>query len=170
MNREKHFIVDLLFVLALFGVFTISAFILVIIGVDIYQNMVQDMSRNYEARASVSYVTEKFRQYDTLSTYSVDETISNISITTLAGEQALCLTQDIDGDSYCTYLYLYDEYLNELFVKSGTSLGGNILAAGQNILPLTDFNLEQINECLLSIELTATDGYSRQIYISTHCN
>ena len=43
-NQEKHFIVDILFVLALFGVFAVSALALVTIGADVYQHTVEDIS------------------------------------------------------------------------------------------------------------------------------
>ena len=49
-KQEKHFIVDILFVLALFGVFAVSALALVTIGADVYQHTVEDMGVNYESR------------------------------------------------------------------------------------------------------------------------
>ena len=61
-NQEKHFIVDILFVLALFGVFAVSALSLVTIGADVYQHTVEDMSVNYDSRTAVSYIMEKVRQ------------------------------------------------------------------------------------------------------------
>ena len=61
-NQEKHFIVDILFVLALFGVFAVSALALVTIGADVYQHTVEDMGVNYESRTAVSYILEKVRQ------------------------------------------------------------------------------------------------------------
>ena len=64
-KQEKHFIVDILFVLALFGVFAVSALALVTIGADVYQHTVEDMGVNYESRTGVSYVMEKVRQNDT---------------------------------------------------------------------------------------------------------
>ena len=44
-NQEKHFIVDILFVLALFGVFAVSALALVTIGADVYQHTVEEDCR-----------------------------------------------------------------------------------------------------------------------------
>ena len=64
-KQEKHFIVDILFVLALFGVFAVSALALVTIGADVYQHTVEDMGVNYESRTAVSYIMEKVRQNDT---------------------------------------------------------------------------------------------------------
>ena len=70
-TQEKHFIVDILFVLALFGVFAVSALSLVTIGADVYQHTVEDMSVNYDSRTAVSYIMEKVRQSDTADSISL---------------------------------------------------------------------------------------------------
>lgn len=169
MNQERHFIVDILFVLALFGVFTVSALMLVTIGSEVYRHTVEDMGSNFESRTAVAYITEKIRQNDNVITDSSNNTTQNISISTLAGEPALMLSQVIDGETYCTYLYLHDGYLKELFMRSGSYLGDNTLAAGQNIMELTDFVLEQASDNLLSIQLGTPGGESHEMFISTHC-
>lgn len=168
-NQEKHFIVDILFVLALFGVFTVSALMLVTIGSEVYRHTVDDMGSNYETRTSVSYITEKIRQNDTIIGTDPLHTAEHISISTLSGEPALMLTQDINGETYCTYLYLYDGYLRELFMKSGSFLGDDTLSAGQEILELTSFRVQQLSDNLFSIQLTTPDGESHKVFVSPHC-
>ena len=113
-KQEKHFIVDILFVLALFGVFAVSALALVTIGADVYQHTVEDMGVNYESRTAVSYIMEKVRQNDTAD---------SIFLTDLENVPALCMLSEIDEETYCTYLYLYDGHLKELFMREGASLG-----------------------------------------------
>lgn len=166
MKQEHSFIVDVLFVLALFGVFAISALVLVTIGADVYQHTVQDMSANYETRTAVSYLTEKVHQNDITSA----EGESNACITTLNGTPALMLSQEVNEEVYSTYLYLHDGYLKELFMQQNNSLGGNALEAGVNIMKLDSFHLQQMNSNLLSIEMATIQGESYQIYVSTHCN
>ena len=92
MKQQKNFIVDILFVLALFGVFTFSALMLITIGAEVYRRTTSDMSNNYEIRTSVSYITEKIRQND-LSCGPENVTISEFS-----GINALTLSQDVDGE------------------------------------------------------------------------
>lgn len=167
-NQEKRFVVDILFVLALFGLFTISALMLVTIGSEVYRHTMDDMSTNYETRTSVAYITEKIRQNDYI-TDSSDGESGNISISTLDGEPALVLSQSINNETYCTYLYLHDGYLKELFMKSGSFLGDNTLAAGQNIMELSAFTMEQISDNLLSLHLTTPGGEAHDIFVSTHC-
>ena len=166
MKQEHSFIVDVLFVLALFGVFAISALVLVTIGADVYQHTVQDMSANYETRTAVSYLTEKVHQNDITSA----DGESNACITTLNGTPALMLSQEINEEVYSTYLYLYDGYLKELFMQQNNSLGGNALEAGVNIMELDSFQLQQMNANLLSIEMATKQGESYKIYVSSHCN
>lgn len=165
MKQERRFIVDVLFVLALFGVFAVSALVLVTIGADVYQHTVQDMNSNYETRTAVSYITEKVRQND-LTTADGE---NGVSLTTLDGQPALMLAQDIDDETYCTYLYLYNGYLKELFMREGTSLGGSSLEAGVNVMELSSLCMEQVNDQLLSVEMTTPEGEFHRIYISTHC-
>lgn len=169
MNQERHFIVDILFVLALFGVFTVSALMLVTIGSEVYRHTVDDMGSNYETRTAVAYITEKVRQNDNIILDSDTNIPQNISISTLANEPSLMLTQNINGENYHTYLYLHEGYLKELFMKSGSYLGDNMLAAGQTIMKLSDFSVQQVSDNLLSVQMTTPDGESHKIYISTHC-
>lgn len=168
MKQKRPFIVDILFVLALFGVFTLSALMLVTIGAEVYRHTVDDMSNNYEVRTSIAYITEKIRQNDCLLS-SGDSSNHGISISTLAGEPALRMVQNINGEDYLTYLYLYEGSLKELYIREGTNLGGDILSAGQDIMPLSAFHMEQVTDKLLSIELVSPTGKKHCIYTSLHC-
>lgn len=161
MKQEKHFIVDILFVLALFGVFAVSALALVTIGADVYQHTVEDMGVNYESRTAVSYIMEKVRQNDTGD---------SISLTTLEEVPALCMLSRIDGETYCTYLYLYDGHLKELFMRDGTSLGGQVLPAGTDIMELQDFTLSYAADDLIRVSLRTSSGEDHTFYIHLHCS
>ena len=160
MKQEKHFIVDILFVLALFGVFAVSALALVTIGADVYQHTVEDMSVNYESRTAVSYLMEKVRQNDTAD---------SISLTTLEDVPALCMLSQIEDETYCTYLYLYDGHLKELFMRQGTSLGGQVLPAGTDIMELHAFELSYAAEHLIRVSLETASGEAHTFYINVHC-
>ena len=107
-KQEKHFIVDILFVLALFGVFAVSALALVTIGADVYQHTVEDMGVNYESRTAVSYIMEKVRQNDTAD---------SIFLTDLENVPALCMLSEIDEETYCPYLYKRTFYAGRSFPR-----------------------------------------------------
>ena len=149
-KQEKHFIVDILFVLALFGVFAVSALALVTIGADVY-----------ESRTAVSYIMEKVRQNDTAD---------SIFLTDLENVPALCMLSEIDEETYCTYLYLYDGHLKELFMREGASLGGQVLPAGTDIMDLQEFSLSYASDDLIRISLRTASGEDHTFYIHVHCN
>lgn len=160
-NQEKHFIVDILFVLALFGVFAVSALALVTIGADVYQHTVEDMGVNYESRTAVSYIMEKVRQNDTAG---------SISLTTLEDVPALRMLSRVEDETYCTYLYLYDGHLKELFMREGASLGGQVTPAGTDIMELKDLALSYAGENLIQVSLQTASGESHTFYVHIHCN
>ena len=63
-ERQQRHIIDVLFVLALFGIFALSAIFLITIGADIYGKTMNNMERNFDARTALAYITEKVRQSD----------------------------------------------------------------------------------------------------------
>jgi len=167
MKQRRHFVVDVLFVLALFGVFAVSALTLVLIGADVYRHTVNDMNRNYDTRTAAAYITEKVRQNDCSVTSNGDYIDGAVAISSLDDLPAILLTRELEGEIYCTYLYLYGGYLKELFMRQGSSLGSNAADAGQNIMPLSDLRLEQVSAHLLKVSLTTQEGEEHQLMIST---
>ena len=159
LKQENRHIVDVLFVLALFCVFAISALMLLIIGANVYQKTVNDMDANYNSRTAFSYITEKIRQNDTSSA---------VSIGTLEGHPALILSQEVDGKLYNTYLYEYDGYLTELFTGSTQELGSNILKAGHPLFPLKDFDITKVDSSLYRFVLTTEESSPITLYIRTN--
>lgn len=169
MKEQKTFMVDILFLLALFVLFTISSLILVSVGAEVYRQTTSDMSTNYDMRTSIAYITEKVRQNDSLIVSEDGSNVSNVTIASLNGKQALVLTQELNSEYYETYLYLHDGHLKELLIKSGTDLGEHTLFAGQNIMELSDLEMKILSDNLLSITLVTPDNQSHEFFISTHC-
>lgn len=166
MKQERHFIVDVLFVLTLFAVFAISALILVTIGADVYKQTVQDMSNNYDARTTMAYLSEKVRQADSVTA----DGDPCYCLGYLENVPALILTDEINEEKYDTYLYLHEGYLKELYMRQGAYLGDDLLSAGQKILPLESLSYEQIDGKLLSVSMTTPEGETKQLYLSIHSN
>lgn len=160
-SQNKQHIVDILFVLTLFCIFTASALLLVIMGARIYKSTVNNMNAHYESRTSESYLTEKFRQNDIYD---------SIKISTLEGNTALCLYQTVDSVSYCTYLYYYNGSLYELLVRAGSDIGGDMISAGNPILQLSDFSVEHITDTLYEMNFTTTDGEDCTFFLHSRCN
>ena len=160
-RKEKPHIVDVLFVLALFGVFTLSALVLVILGANIYKQTVSHMTENYDSRMACSYFAEKIRQNDLAQSVELGE---------LYDTEALVFSQEINGDTYATYLYYHNGYLKELFMKKGSNIGDNPLSAGNSIMKLDSLDMEMLSDNLLKIYFTLAPGQEQHVYVSTHCD
>lgn len=154
-EESSRHIVDVLFVLALFGVFAASALMLVTLGANVYRQTTANMADNFTERTAYSYLTEKLRQNDTCNAVSIGE---------LEGVPALILTQQAGGEEFCTYLYLYEGYLKELSLRKDAFAGTGLLSAGQDILPLSGFTLESSQEGLLKLTLDTGSGAPLTLY------
>lgn len=156
-SRHRHTI-DMLFLLTLFLVFALSAFMLISLGANIYQKTADRMESNYSLRTSFSYVTEKLRQSDREGA---------VQIGSFDGCPALILSQEIEGEVYLTYLYEDGGYLKELFAKSGNQLSKD---AGRNIFPVREFSLEMLPGSLYRFTLIRTDGNATTLYLHSQCS
>ena len=63
LKRQKS-IVDVIFMITVFGVFMLSALFVVLFGAKIYRRTAHDMSVNFNSRTALAYVTEKVHQHD----------------------------------------------------------------------------------------------------------
>lgn len=154
-KQQKH-IIDLLFVVALFCLFALSAIFLISIGADIYGKTVNTMEQNFNTRTSIAYITEKVRQSDQENT---------ISLGTLANTPAIIISSNVADVNYETYLYEYDGSLRELILREDVMLGPE---AGQEILSVYDFSLTPVNDKLFNCTITADDQQTYELYISVH--
>lgn len=153
-EQQEHHIIDILFVIALFCIFALSAVFLISIGANIYGKTVSHMESNFNGRTSFAYVTEKIRQADSNGA---------ISIGNFNDCPALLITKESGDTNYITYLYEYDGYLKELMVREDTPL---MPSAGQNILAVSDFSLAQINDRLFAFTIATADGTDCRLYVS----
>ncbi len=156
-NRRSNKI-DSVFVIALFTVFAITAFLLILIGAKQYQHTADMMDTNYESRTISSYLTEKIRQNDGTE---------SIFVTELDGVSALALASYENDVTYVTYIYYYDEALREIMVTDNSVFS---LATGQKIIKTNGFYAEFIESDLLKITITTTEGTTKDLYLSLHSN
>lgn len=157
-KQEHSHMVDILFVLTLFCTFTISALMLVNIGAQVYKQTVKSMDDNFSTRTVFAYLTEKIRQNDNTEA---------VSAGMLEDVPAVIITQKIQDISYCTYLYMDEGYLKELFTMENADLSGSMKAAGQKIMTIRGFALEEITPGLYHFRLVADNRDFLSLYIHT---
>jgi hypothetical protein len=144
------------FVLALFTMFAVTAFLVVLIGAKQYQSTADSMNQNYEVRTAASYLEEKVRAGDSAGA---------VNATTLSGTPALAIQSEEGGNIYTTYIYYYDGSLRELFVTDSSVFS---LDSGQKIIELSDFYVESIRPGLIRATFAGTDGAAHQVFLAVH--
>lgn len=154
--RTRSRRIDSIFVMILFFLFALTAFVLVMIGVKQYQATADSMNYNYEVRTATSYLREKIRQNDSHAAISID---------TIEGADVLSLKSEVNGTVYYTYIYYYDGYLRELYVQDGSSFS---LSSGQQIIELSGFELSEATDRLITVTITDTWGGTTDMYLSVN--
>ena len=153
-DSQHRYIVDILFVLALFFVFAVSSILLIAIGASIYRRNTDSMEHNYTIRSSHAYLAEKMRAADTEGAVSIGET---------DGLQSLLLRQETDGKSYITRLYLYDGCITELFHRADVELPAS---AGMQLMEVSDLSFTQTETGLIKADVTETDGTKHMVIMT----
>lgn len=145
---------DFIFILALFCTFSASAFLSVIIGANVYKRTTQNMEMNYARRTGIAYITEKIRYNDTED---------SVSLTTIDGTQCLVLNSPSGKNDYQIYIYCYNGFLMELFIKNTNTPN---LASGETIMEVNHFSMIKIKSGLYQLTIENTDGSSQSTYLS----
>lgn len=156
--KQRHMI-DFLFPVALFFVFALSAVTVILLATRIYQSEAENSSLNYTSRTSLSYISEKIHQNDLED---------GVSLGSFDGCDALILKQETSDTVYYTYIYSYQDELKEIFIKDGAKTNA---AAGQTILKVQDFSMEQVAEGLFSFQCTDESGQraSTLVNVRSYC-
>lgn len=153
MNERRH-VIDFLFPLALFFVLTATSVALVVLASGIYSRQVADSEDSFSSHTALSYVTEKLHQSDEYGA---------IDAGTFDGQDAIIIHQTYADQPYTTYLYQYDGYLRELFIREDVSASAS---AGRKILSVKDFAFEESQNGLFHLSCTNEDGSISDTYVS----
>ncbi len=156
-KQQQPHIVDIIFVLALFGAFAFSAVMLIIAGSTIYKNTLNNMQANFETRTSSSYISEKMRQGGEVEVFNGSES------------DILSVKKSVDDRLYATYLYCRDGYLCELYSAADSELTEGMLAAGQRITELSSLKARLLgSDSLVEIVLKHDDGSQNRLILSNY--
>lgn len=110
-SGKKH-VIDLIFPIALFFVFAVSALVVILLAADSYRSSSNRSEERCQTRICLSYISEKIRQNDDGG---------NIFSGSPEDRDSLIIRQEIDGIGYTTYIYEYEGMLKELFIRDGVS-------------------------------------------------
>ncbi len=144
-NSRSH-ATDLFFTLSLFCVFAAAAFIVIMIGIRVYQSTVEQMQDTYSTRTAISYVAEKIRRHDASG---------QVAVSDFEGGDALVLSDDINGVTYLTYIYAQDDYLCELTVRADAQA---TRAQGEQVIAVEGFSIEELDGGFLEVSAADSGG------------
>lgn len=143
--------VDRIFPLILFLLFTFCILCVLGLAVRFYQSTLESGQQNESMRTATAYVREVVRQKNRLGAVQIGE---------LEGEPCLVLDNQ---EGYVTYIYLEDSMLHELFASKETTVSRG---DGQEIVPLESFELEYAGEELLKITCSTMEGQQETLFIN----
>ena len=149
--RKRH-TADSLFSLLLLLIFSIFTLLLAGTGAMVYKNSAAKLDENYTSRTAVAYVSEKLRQNDRAGA---------VSFTEVEGCSALALQEDVEGESFVTYIYFYDGALRELFMRASSQPSA---ALGTAIVKLADFAVTQ-EDAMMRVTAISPDGNENSILL-----
>ena len=155
LNQKKNHMIDSVFVICLMLLFVLSALSVIAIGASIYKKNVALMADNNSHRIAAAYVTEKIRQADQKG---------GISVAELFGENALVMSEEVDGTVYNTYIYDYQGNLCELYAIEGS--GTLYPQSGQKILEISSFDIASVSENIFNVKIVLEDGSEDNLYIA----
>ena len=147
-QSRKHHIIDILFPISLYFVFTVSALTVLLLATHVYRTTTENSALNFNANTSLSYITE-----------------GAVSIGSFDGHQALILKQHYNDTEYVTYIYVSEGNLMELYTKSSADVD---VGSGKVILPLQSLDMEMSQSDLLHLTCTDAQGHTIASYISIH--
>lgn len=165
MNKEQSRVkMSSLMALMLFAVFAVCVLLVLLTGADVYKNLVERDEKSFDGRTAVSYLTTKVRQADRLG--AVEVSVLGGAAEENSGQEngkieALKLSEEIEGETYITWIYCYDGYLRELFAAEDTILPPD---AGEKVLKAEALSVQWRDGCL-SVAVTAVDGTSQSLIL-----
>lgn len=151
---KKAWMVSLISMIFILGIFAVSALFLVNIGVQVYKNVVTANNDNFELRTSLSYMATKVRQADCEGM---------VELRDIDGVRVLVLGEEDEDGAFETYIYFWDGYLYEHFMeKDGYFEPGY----GMETFEVSSFRMEETDAGQLYFKAENGAGDTEELYLS----
>ncbi|MDO5136195.1 MAG: DUF4860 domain-containing protein [Eubacteriales bacterium] len=143
---HKQHSVDSFASLLLFALSTLFLMLLLLFSAEAYRSSVRGSEQNNNLYTAQAYIINKFRQYDREGETAVSQ---------LDGKSALLFSQEENGQTYSTWLYLQDGSLKELFTQEGSLADASM---GTPVASLCRFEAQVTEEGFYHIFLEDEEG------------
>lgn len=159
-SKRNKSIVDFIFIIVLFGAFSITSLLVVILGANVYKKTVYKMDVNYANRTALSYVTEKIRSHDFNSGIQIKDADVNPT-----GQSAVLLKDMVNDRTFVTYLFVKDGVLKEFTTSGDYDFDYN---AGTDVLNVEEFSVDLISPQLYKIRIVDSYGDETDFFTSVY--
>lgn len=141
---------------ALCGLFAVLAVGLALLAAGVCQDVEDSSQENFTHRTALSYLMNQVRRADAAG---------ELALGTFGGQDALFLTESLEGTQWITVLYCWEGALRELYTEAGTQLTP---ADGLVVTELQDLTITQ-TEDILTFTATSPDGAVRSATVIPRC-
>lgn len=146
MKRQSHSI-EAVFVFLLFAVFSILSMLLVFIGSDNYNSIIQAQEMNMDTRTAAAYISNKIHANDRAGA---------VEVTEMEGVDVLILKQERDGEIYRSLIYCYEDAIREALTYEALDFE---LSYGEKLLDADALDIRYVPEQkLISFDITDKNG------------
>jgi hypothetical protein len=121
----------------------------------VYQQIRNAGEHHYSENTCINYLTMKVRHFDDAN--------GAVYVGEIDGQDALFLSETIDGDVYVTAVYYHDGYIREFFSNEGYEFEPG---DGLEIIEAGDLNFYAQPGGILYISCTGVGGTSADVYLS----
>ena len=156
MNRQ-HKRVQFIVLIVLLSFFVGMSFMIVSLGARGYQRINEASKETFYTRTPLSYLRMKVRQADQ---------VNGLTVSTIQGQSALVLQEEIDDVYYQTWIYCYEGTLRECYVGSGMVFEPD---AGDVVMELAHLEVTWQGDHQLRFNITSRSGTQMEESITLQC-
>jgi hypothetical protein len=139
------------FALLIYCAFTAAILLVLMLGAQIYQGMVERNTINADQRTAISYIEAKLRHSDTLGDVYTGSFQGYVEFPYIS---TLYLEENYGDLTYHTMIYCYDGWLRELYCEKGLEF---LPEDGMKVLPVQRLDYQEDADSGL-IKITCVDN------------
>lgn len=153
--KERKGSANGMLIFLIYGMFALFSLFLVVIGANVYRDVVTVGDENTAVRATFSYVANKVRMNG--------GDPGEVRLEQREGVSVLVLPRTVGTEEYETLIYCYDGVLKEYFGKAGQDFAPG---AGEKIVNVREFVLEEDGPGMLCLSALEEDGTRRSMHLN----
>ncbi len=151
MKKNRFLVVNMMSIAGLFGVFCVTAVIVITFGARIFASAGNDIENHFTGPTSLYYINEKIRQNDAGDSIYIKEVEDNVAL--------FIPSADDEGYEYC--IYYSDGFLREIYLAEGADI---VVGSGQQLVEVQGLTFYEENEMFKATVVTADSSQYSMVF------